>query len=86
MIGGPLQFSPTKHRCHASVRSRVHLIEGATNRRATQKKRAIIDEDGIYSDTDLVMAQSDSSYCNRTDQIIRAQVQKQAPKRSNFRT
>jgi hypothetical protein len=24
--------------------------------------------------------------CNRTDQIIRAQVQKQAPKRSNFRT
>jgi hypothetical protein len=25
-------------------------------------------------------------YCNRTDQIIRAQVQKQAPKRSNFRT
>jgi hypothetical protein len=23
-------------------------------------------------------------YCNRTDQIIRAQVQKQAPKRSNF--
>jgi hypothetical protein len=62
MIGGPLQFSPTKHRCHASVRSRVHLIEGATNRRATQKKRAIIDEDGIYSDTDLVMAQSDSSY------------------------
>jgi hypothetical protein len=44
------------------VRSRVHLIEGATNRRATQKKRAIIDEDGTYSDTDLVMAQSDSSY------------------------
>jgi hypothetical protein len=29
----------------------------------------------------------ESSYalCNRTDQIIRAQVQKQAPKRSNFR-
>jgi hypothetical protein len=26
------------------------------------------------------------TYCNRTDQIIRAQVQKQAPKRSNFRT
>jgi hypothetical protein len=25
-------------------------------------------------------------FCNRTDQIIRAQVQKQAPKRSNFRT
>jgi hypothetical protein len=25
-------------------------------------------------------------WCNRTDQIIRAQVQKQAPKRSNFRT
>jgi hypothetical protein len=27
-----------------------------------------------------------SPQCNRTDQIIRAQVQKQAPKRSNFRT
>jgi hypothetical protein len=27
-----------------------------------------------------------NAYCNRTDQIIRAQVQKQAPKRSNFRT
>jgi predicted molibdopterin-dependent oxidoreductase YjgC len=27
-----------------------------------------------------------SGECNRTDQIIRAQVQKQAPKRSNFRT
>jgi hypothetical protein len=25
-------------------------------------------------------------YCNKTDQIIRAQVQKQAPKRSNFQT
>jgi hypothetical protein len=25
-------------------------------------------------------------YCNRTDQIIRAQVRKQAPKRSNFQT
>jgi hypothetical protein len=27
-----------------------------------------------------------NSSCNKTDQIIRAQVQKQAPKRSNFRT
>jgi hypothetical protein len=30
----------------------------------------------------VIMAEDDD--CNRTDQIIRAQVQKQAPKRSNF--
>jgi hypothetical protein len=29
---------------------------------------------------------TDDDDCNRTDQIIRAQVRKQAPKRSNFQT
>jgi hypothetical protein len=39
---GPLQFkfSPTKHRCHPSVRSRVHLIEGSTNEGATTDEGA----------------------------------------------
>jgi hypothetical protein len=37
---------------------------------------------------DLVLEppSSGSVWCNRTDQIIRAQVRKQAPKRSNFQT
>jgi hypothetical protein len=34
----------------------------------------------------LQIKQMKNGTCNRTDQIIRAQVQKQAPKRSNFRT
>jgi hypothetical protein len=34
----------------------------------------------------LNICKDDDARCNRTDQIIRAQVQKQAPKHSNFRT
>jgi hypothetical protein len=34
---GPLQFSPTKRRCHPSVRHRVPISETATNLRATSE-------------------------------------------------
>ena len=89
---GPLQCSPTKRRCHPSVRNRaptttttnerateVPTNEGCTNERATfksKKKRGTkckgkggddddrvgVDEEGMYSDTDSLVAPSDSSY------------------------
>jgi hypothetical protein len=34
---GPLQFSPTKRRCHPSVRNRIATSETATNLRATSE-------------------------------------------------
>jgi hypothetical protein len=43
------------------------------------------DQDMVYVDAHSLHLVGDL-LCNRTDQIIRAQVQKQAPKRSNFRT
>ena len=57
---GPLQCSPTKHRCHPSIRNRVPTIERATNVRgkSTSKKKTTtyeivgVDEEGMYSDTD----------------------------------
>ena len=89
---GPLQCSPTKRRCHPSVRNRaptttttnerateVPTNEGCTNERATfssKKKRDTkckkkggddddcvgVDEEDMYSDTDSLVAPSDSSY------------------------
>jgi hypothetical protein len=99
---GPLQCSPTKRRCHPSVRNKnraaakptnegatdkptneISTNEGATNERATstrKKKRGTkskrkggdddddddecvgVDEEGMYSDTDSLVAPSDSSY------------------------
>ena len=76
---GPLQFSPTKRRCHPSIRNRVPTNETNTAERATsrnKKERATkskakgahhdegvgVDEEGIYSDTDSLVAASDSSY------------------------
>ncbi|KAG2616591.1 hypothetical protein PVAP13_3NG248708 [Panicum virgatum] len=88
---GPLQCSPTKRRCHPSVRNiapttttneratEVPTNEGCTNERATfssKKKRDTkckkkggddddcvgVDEEGMYSDTDSLVAPSDSSY------------------------
>ncbi|KAG2567858.1 hypothetical protein PVAP13_7NG273524, partial [Panicum virgatum] len=68
---GPLQCSPTKRRCHPSLRNKVHA-----NERGTKKKRATkakskgahddecvgVDEEGTHSDTDSLVAPSDSSY------------------------
>ncbi|TVU13338.1 hypothetical protein EJB05_40390, partial [Eragrostis curvula] len=89
---GPLQCSPTKHRCHPTVRSKVDttnespdipLLEFANEKEAststkerakpmkkTKKKRRDlhdeesvgVDEEGMYSDTDSLVAPSDSSY------------------------
>jgi hypothetical protein len=81
---GPLQFSPTKRRCHPSVRNRVPTNETRTDeiptstkkKRSTKKQRATktkakgeydddgvgVEEDGIHSDTDSLVAASDSSY------------------------
>ena len=86
---GPLQFSPTKRRCHPSLRNKVHAnergtSESQTNERSqnervtstTKKKRATkakskgahddecvgVDEEGTHSDTDSLVAPSDSSY------------------------
>jgi hypothetical protein len=59
------------------------------------KKQALILEERAWTRQKLkpatynwmpVSLQTMKSVCNRTDQIIRAQVQKQASKRSNFRT
>ena len=57
---GLLQCSPTKRRCHPSVRNRVPTIERATNvgGKSTSKKKTTtyeivgVDEEGMYSDTD----------------------------------
>ena len=57
---GPLQCSPTKRRCHPSIRNRVATIERATNvgGKSTSKKKTTtyeivgVDEEGMYSDTD----------------------------------
>ena len=67
---GPLQCSPMKRRCHASVRNRIPTIERATNVRgkSTSKKKTTtndsvgVDEEGMYSETDSLVAASDSSY------------------------
>jgi hypothetical protein len=67
-----LQFSLTKRRCHPSVRSRVHLIEGSTNEGATtnddegvgDEDEGVRDDDkGIFSDSNYdidIAASSDS--------------------------
>jgi hypothetical protein len=47
---GPLQFSPTKRRCHSSVRSRVQLIEGSINEGATTNEGATNDDEGVGDD------------------------------------
>jgi len=36
---GPLQFSPTKHRCHPSVRNRVPTNETSTERPTSTKEK-----------------------------------------------
>ena len=67
---GPLQCSPTKRRCHPSVRNRVPTIERATNVRgkSTSKNETTthdsvgVGEESMYSDTDSLVAASDSSY------------------------
>ncbi|PAN18624.1 hypothetical protein PAHAL_3G215000 [Panicum hallii] len=71
----PIQFSLTKHRCHPSLRNRVPTNERATRETTTnvrakstsKKKRTTyesvgVDEEGMYSDTDSLVAPSDSSY------------------------
>ena len=88
---GPLQCSPTKRRCHPSVRNKAPtttneratetpINESCPNERVTStsnKRRGTkckgkggdddddgvgVDEEGIYSDTYSLAAQSDSSY------------------------
>ena len=67
---GPLQCSPTKRRCHPSVRNRVPTIDRATNVRgkSTSKNETTthdsvgVGEESMYSDTDSLVAASDSSY------------------------
>jgi hypothetical protein len=51
---GPLQFSPTKRRCHPSVRNRVATSETTTNLRATSETATNL--------TDSLVAPSNSSY------------------------
>ena len=66
---GPLQCSPTKRRCHPSVRNRVPTIDRATNVRgkSTSKNETTthdsvgVGEESMYSNTDSLVAASDSS-------------------------
>jgi hypothetical protein len=46
----------------------------------------LLEEQGTWVTPSQEVQAIKVSTCNRTDQIIRAQVQKQAPKRSNFQT
>jgi hypothetical protein len=86
---GPLQFSPTKHRFHPSVRNKTTPIEpptieppttepltneritSTTNKKTGRKTKrtepidgegVAVDEEGMYSNTDSLVAPSDSSY------------------------
>jgi hypothetical protein len=73
---GPLQFSPTKRRCHPSVRSRVHLIEGSTNEGATtnddegvgDEDEGVGDDKGTFSDssydTDIAASSASDDDCS----------------------
>jgi hypothetical protein len=49
-----------------------------------QKGSTLYDTDATTEDINNSSKTDIEAVCNRTDQIIRAQVQKQAPKRSNF--
>ena len=76
-----MHCSPTKHRCHPSVRNKAStttnerateppINESCTNKRGTKCKgkggddddSVGVDEEGMYFDTDSLVAPSDSSY------------------------
>ncbi|KAF2938008.1 hypothetical protein DAI22_03g089100 [Oryza sativa Japonica Group] len=70
-FNGPLQFSPTKCRFHpSSARNERATNEGAKKKRAknsikkgSNDEDAVgIDDEGIYSDNESLVAHSDSSY------------------------
>ncbi|KAG2607121.1 hypothetical protein PVAP13_4NG199422, partial [Panicum virgatum] len=67
---GPLQCSPTKRRCHPSGCTNERATFTSKKKRGTKCKGkggddddcVGVDEEGMYSDTDSLVAPSDSSY------------------------
>ncbi|KAG2543074.1 hypothetical protein PVAP13_9NG725177, partial [Panicum virgatum] len=68
---GPIQFSPTKRRCHPTVRNKETPTAYKPTRKGSKNKRKRadddeepvgVDEEGNYSHTESLAARSDSSY------------------------
>ncbi|KAG2651226.1 hypothetical protein PVAP13_1NG252719, partial [Panicum virgatum] len=68
---GPIQFLPTKRRCHPVVRNKERATNYNPTRKGKKRKRKHahddeepvgVDEEGNYSDTESLTALSDSSY------------------------